>query len=459
MMSPTLIFFRTLKPRSLKTQVSLLCTSLVGILLLMLGGLWLTQTRNSIHEEIEAASRVASQWLTALHKQALPADQTLSLVQQVGRVRANGLEVFDAGGQRLYRAPTYSYKSGRQAPEWFSQLVQPEFGNIVLPLTIYSVRLRPDPSRAILDAWDDLMAMAGWTVTLLSLLFLAVRLALKRTLQPLADVVVALNKTGHGQFTYHLPLYPTQELEQLARSFNIMNDQLAAALSDNVRLQSEQVVAAAINSHLAQERQTIARELHDELAQGITAVRALAGAIARKGRNDSTLHGAAQSILAVTGEMQQGVHAILYRLRPALAGGGLEQALENCLYLWRECHPHIRVHLEISRSAMVDLDEPRCHALLRMVQEGLTNVARHADAANVWIALEWQDNGPFLDLHDDGGGLGHTTGAGAGLGLAGLRERVELLGGQLTLGTGPKGGMRLRASFPTCTSISYCAGA
>lgn len=444
-------------PLSLKTRISLLFTALAGVLLLALGSLWLTQTRNSIHEEIEAASRVASQWLLALDRQALGADQALALVQQVGRVRANGLEVVDGAGRPRYRAPTSSYKFGRQAPDWFAWLVQPDFPTLSLPLASYTVHLQPDPSRATLDAWDELTAMTGWAVALLALLFFAARFALRRTLQPLTEVMAALDKTGQGQFATRLPLYPVLELHSLAHSFNTMNDRLDDAVRDNVRLQSERSVAAAINGRLEEDRKAIARELHDELAQGITAVRALAGAIAHKGRDDSTLHGAAQSILAVAGEMHQGVRGILHRLRPPLQDGGLERALEQHLFQWQERHPHLRAHLDLAPSALTALDEDRAHTLLRMVQEGLTNAVRHASARNVWIRLDHRASRLTLTLDDDGCGLKRSskTTTGSGLGLAGLRERLALLGGQLELGTSPEGGAQVRATLPPAPIPSF----
>ncbi|GAB2180472.1 histidine kinase [Denitratisoma sp. agr-D3] len=447
--------FTRLASLSLKTRVSLLCTTLACVLLLFLGSLWLTQTRNSIREEIEAASRVASQWLIALDRQGLPPHQALALVQQVGRVRANDLDIVDVDGRLIYRAPSPSYKAGRHAPAWFAALVQPDFPPLNLPLATHTVHLQPDPSRAALDAWDELTAMTGWALTLLTLLFLAMRFALNRSLRPLAEVMTALDKTGQGEFATRLPLYPVRELHHLACSFNAMNDRLDAAIRDNVRLQSEQAVAGAINRHLEEERKAIARELHDELAQGVTAVRALAGAIAHKGRNDSTLHGAAQSILAVAGEMQQGVTQILRRLRPTLRDGGLERALEQHLYLWQERHPAVRVHLALAPEALYQLDEACSHALLRTVQEGLTNAARYADARTIWITLDTEGNALSLRLDDDGKGLAANDAArdatrlGSGLGLTGLQERLEALGGRLALGASPHGGACLQAILPT----------
>ncbi|HEY3432316.1 MAG TPA: ATP-binding protein [Rhodocyclaceae bacterium] len=439
-----------LRTLSFKTRISLLCTALAAVLLLALGGLWLNQTRNSIHEELEAASRVAGQWLVALDKKSLADNLAIDLLREVGRIRANGLEVLDAEGTLRYRAPHSSYKAGRRAPDWFTHLVQPEFSTIEFPLGTLTVRLIPDASRATLDAWDDLSAMAGWAVALLGLLFLATRYALNRTLHPLMEVMAALDKTGSGQFATRLPLYPITELQHLAKSFNTMNDRLDASIRENVHLQSETAVATRINQHLEDERKAIARELHDELAQGITAVRALAGAIARQGRNEAPIHGAAQSILAVASEMQLGIKAILQKLRPTMNKGGLAQSIEQHLLRWQVFHPEISVHLALQEEALDCLDEAREHALLRMVQEGLTNAARHAEAHHVWIELTKENDHLSLDLRDDGRGLTQPVVSSdkSGFGLAGLEERLVLLGGELLLRSAPEGGLHLHARLP-----------
>lgn len=437
---------------SFRTRVSLLCTALASALLLALGGVWLAQTRNGIHEEIEAANRVAGQWLAALEQRsldhhALAEDEAVALLRQVGRVRANDLEAFDADGRLRYRGPEPSYKAGRQAPAWFAALLQPDFPAHELPLGPLTVRLSPDASRAVLDAWDDLAAMAGWALVLLGLLFLAARRALDRTLQPLEDVMAALEETGRGQFATRLPTgHRVRELQGLAASFNAMNDRLDAALRSNVRLQSETAVSRRIAGRLEEERRAIARELHDELAQGITAVRTLAGVVVRLGRDQAPIHGAAQSILAVAGEMQQGVRAILQRLRPA-AADGLARALEEHLLRWRQRHPDIAVSLDLEPEALAGLDAEQGHVLLRMVQEGLTNAARHALPSRVWIALDADERHFRLDLRDDGRGFSGAEPR-AGFGLCGLRERLALAGGELSLGPAPEGGLRLLARLP-----------
>lgn len=436
---------------SIRTRISLLCTALTAILLLALSGVWLAQTRTGIHEETEAAHRVAQQWLTALNQHTMSDGEAVTFLHQLGRIRANELIAVDTQGQLRYQTPAATYKAGRQAPEWFSRLLQPSFATSVLPLATLTIHLSPNPSRATLDAWDDLCAMTGWAMLLLLLLFLATRHALDRTFHPLNDIMAALDKTAQGQFSVRLPLYPVRELHRLARSFNSMNDRLDEAIRENVQLQSQQAVAATLTRKLAEERQSISRELHDELAQSITAVRALAGTIARKGCNDPMLDTAAQSILSVTAAMQQDVRAILQKLRPPLDADGLVPAIERHLLQWQTHHPHLQVHFrldgELSTTAITP---PQNHALLRMVQEGLTNAARHANARNIWICLVVRDPDLQLTVRDDGRGLtaDHGKPPTPGFGLVGLQERMASLSGGLQIGEGPEGGLSLQAWLP-----------
>jgi len=435
---------------SLHSRISLVLTGLAASLLLVLAGLWLHGARQGIHEEVEAASRVSEQWLQALAGQ-LPdasAERLLAVVRPLGRIRANELLVQQADGQLLYRSPPPTYKAGRRVPAWFAALLQPEFAPRTLAVGELRLILLPDASRAVIDAWDDLLALAGWALGLLGLLYVVTGRALACALRPLEQVMTALDHTGSGRFDTRLPAFATPELGRLSRAFNGMADRLKAAVDDNVRLETEREIAERMQAGLEQERRLIARELHDELAQGITAVRALAGAIAQRTPDQPALHSPAQSIVAVTGEMQQGVKAILHRLRPA-AGAGLGAALERQLAAWRLQHEDIALHASLALGERPLADE-LAQAVLRIVQEGLTNVVRHAGASRVDLDLRQCAGHLYLSLSDNGQGRSGrpSAQAGCGFGLAGMAERVAALGGQLEFTPPAGGGFALHARLP-----------
>ena len=444
----------SLRPLSLHTRISLVLTGLAASLLLVLAGLWLQGARAGIHEEVEAASRVSVQWLTALttEMQTVPpaalSQRVLGIVKPLGRIRANALEVFTADGKLLYRSPPPTYKAGRAVPGWFADLLTPAFAPRRLAVGSLQLVLTPDSSRSLIDAWDDLLAMAGWALLLLAVLFVATRWALDRALRPLAQVMQALDRTGSGHFDTRLPVFATPELGRISRAFNGMADRLIAAVNDNVRLETEREVDAHLQGRLEAERGSIARELHDELAQGITAVRALAGAIAQRTEEQPALHSHAQSIVAVTGEMQNGVRGILHRLRPP-PSHGLAATLERTLTAWQLQHAEITLshHLKLGEQTVSD---EVAQATVRIVQEGLTNIVRHARASRVELRITHDAGELQISLADNGRGCTGQPSpqAGSGLGLSGMAERIALLGGQLSIDNRHGQGFRLLARLP-----------
>ena len=88
-------------------------------------------------------------------------------------------------------------------------------------------------------------------------------------------------------------------------------------------------------------------------------------------------------------------------------------------------------------------------SLYRVVQEALTNVVRHAaPSASATVIIRYDDGGVAVEVTDDGRGTGHKRADGHGHGLAGMRERVSLLGGELSAGPRAGGGYRVVAHLP-----------
>lgn len=440
-----------LAPRRLRDRISLLVTA-VALAAVLLGGLWWGKTtRESIHEEVEAAARISQQWLTVMTREAVIDQDSHLLItrlEAVGRLRANVVEVFDAEGRLLYRSPESPYKAGRSAPAWFAALVEPDFPPRPIPAGDLQLRLKPDASRAVLDAWDTLVQIAGWALAAVVLLGLAIRQAITRALAPLDRLEEALAHTADGRFDTRLAQHGVAELDRLAERYNHMAEQLDRTLVHNARLEQDQAFIRAVNDRLEEERRGIARELHDEFGQGITAVRAIAGAIAQRSGEQPGLHGSAQAILAMTGQMQDGVRAILERLRrgQAPAAGQLDEALAAYCEHWAGCYPDIALRHSLAPIGAA-LDEDYCLTLLRLLQESLTNVARHAHATEVEVSLAQEDRELILTVRDDGRGFDPSRPTDR-LGLAGMRERVAERGGSLEFEQPESGGTRVRARLP-----------
>lgn len=440
--------------RPLHDRLSLLISGVILVFLFFLAASWLYLTRLGIHEEIQAAKRVSQQWLQALVARSggtsVAADELLAIVRDAGRIRAVAISVYSgATVAPRYVSPASQYKAGRDAPAWFALLLAPEISPAVLQKDDLRVVLAPDSSRAILDAWDDLLAFAGWALLLLLCLFFVIRFALRRALLPLGLLQFALQRTGEGNFAVRLPALGDPGLDKLAQAFNQMTDSLTAAVQRNGELESERKYMSLIEAALHVERRDLAREVHDELAQGVTAVRTLAAAITQRVGDDSSPVGMmAARIAAVADGIQDEVRGILLRLRE-LPVGDLQALVEASLASWRGCHGGLVIDLEVE---LVEKDFPAPVLLTaqRMVQEALTNVVRHSGADHVVISLKSLAGGLGISVSDNGSGrvCYSMPGPGSGLGLEGLRERVALLGGKFEFGRYSASGWRIGAWLP-----------
>ena len=437
----------------LKVRVGLVLGALVVAGLVVAAAWWMQETRRAIGEEVEAASRVAEQWLVVvvaetLRDEAHGPDRLMAHLKAVGRLRANQLEVIGADGVPLYRSPEPSYKAGRFAPAWFDAWVAPALQVRRFDAGDREIVLRPDASRAVLDAWDDMKAGFGFVLALLFAVTSAARYALNRALAPLAEIDAALARGADGRFDIRLPSYRVAELDRVAASYNRLADTLDHTRAQNFRLAEEQAFARALQVRLEEERRVIARELHDELGQGITAVRAISGAILQRCDDQPQIHGSAQAILAMTSQMQDGVRAILQRLRPAAvdAAAQLDLAIGNYCRMWSGHHPDIALSWTTA-PLTTPVGEALAVAVLRLLQESLTNVARHSGASRVEVSFGSADGRLELQVADDGCGLPAAPRANR-FGLAGMRERVDEFAGELLFETPPGGGLRVRARLP-----------
>ncbi len=181
------------------------------------------------------------------------------------------------------------------------------------------------------------------------------------------------------------------------------------------------------------ERRRLARDLHDEFGQALTAVNAYLWLIERQAPDDSTeLRGRAAEARRLVNRTLGSMRQLSQLLRPAVLDTlGLLPSLDALLKTFAASHG-------IATSLTADGLPERLPAeietaLYRVAQEALTNVARHARARRVRVALAALSGELRLEVEDDGVGL-PANGAGAiGTGLVGIRERVRALGGQLTV--------------------------
>ncbi|HUB76788.1 MAG TPA: GAF domain-containing protein [Solirubrobacteraceae bacterium] len=202
------------------------------------------------------------------------------------------------------------------------------------------------------------------------------------------------------------------------------------------------------------ERRRWAQELHDETLQALGGLRVLLSSARRGGDPDALARAADQALEQIEQEITN-LRSIITELRPAaLDELGLEAALEGLL----ERHRSIN-DLEIAGSIELpggDVLPPELQAsIYRVVQEALTNVAKHAAAKRVTLTLTLADGALEVVIADDGHGFA-TDAKSGGFGLAGMRERVGAVGGSLTVASS-EAGTTLTALVPLAQSGALAA--
>jgi two-component system, NarL family, sensor histidine kinase UhpB len=228
---------------------------------------------------------------------------------------------------------------------------------------------------------------------------------------------------------------------------------LAAALADNRRLSQQYVTLQEA------ERKSLARELHDELGQYLNVIKLDAVSI----RDDrlterGTLGERARVIVENCNHIHAALTGLLRQLRPVgLDELGLAAALEHCINTWRAPLLKVDVCLSLAED-FADVGEALALTLYRLVQEALTNVAKHAHASHVTVQLERSSSGDAgpdgvtVMIEDDGVGAVPSAPT-RGLGLIGMRERVAALGGTLEVTSSPGCGFQLRAWMPVLNTL------
>jgi len=242
----------------------------------------------------------------------------------------------------------------------------------------------------------------------------------------------------------------THDDEQLLRTF-AASAATAVAMAQSVesdRLRSSIAAADAERGHWA-------RELHDETLQGLGALRVLLASARRRGDVKQTEHAVDEAIDQIEREIAS-LHAIISDLRPAaLDELGLRPALE-ALFQRRSDHGGLKISSELALPdpmAREDRLEAEIESTVyRLVQEALTNVVKHANARNVRVAVTAARGAVTVEVRDDGVGF-RPDAQTSGFGLAGMRERVYLAGGTVTIDSGEEG-VVVRAELPHAS----CAG-
>jgi signal transduction histidine kinase len=349
-------------------------------------------------------------------------------------------------------------------PDWFAalcDLIPAARSDVVRPVSYhgrsYGTVVVTIESAAIAAAiWKEVSGLLGLTGLLIGAICILQYGAITRALRPTKDILAGLDRLARGDLSCRLPNFRLIELQRISEVFN----KLAANLDRTTREKAE--LAAKLVDNQEQERLDLARDLHDELAQSLSAMSAVAASIKTTAETECpALVPETKNLSQISMAMMRSLRTTLRTLRPPeIDDFGLSTSLSTLARDQERANGQLKISLEIDGDLRV-LPRTAASHVYRIVQEGLTNINKHAHASHARVALGFgQETGEqqttphqrwlTLTIEDDGCGAverGIAAESG-GLGLIGIRERVTALGGTLDVIDFGDKGFRLHAIIP-----------
>lgn len=388
-------------------------------------------------------------WLENNNISNKKADNRFFRLSSLQSIRHLKIDFYDMNGmlRETNQIGKYAHDN-EQPPAWFTRLmglsdigVNEKRKRIVINgRFVGELVVTPDPSYEIAEVWSDTVGLLGMVLIFFILMNVLVYWAVKYTFKPVSQILTGLTNIEEGEYSARLSAFNQIELQAIGAKFNAMADKLQQSVRQNHRL-TQQLIRLQED-----ERKSLARDIHDEIGQYLTAIHVDASAIL-KAKNVKTAKESAQAISDVARQMMDIVHELLQRLRPrALDELGTGLALGELIQHWRQRNRNVIVIHNVSQDIGV-IDDSVAITAYRVVQECLTNIAKHADATQVTINVVQDDLKIQISIKDDGVGFNQTM-VTNGYGLAGMRERVQGLLGEMLITSDAVQGSHIAVSLP-----------
>jgi two-component system sensor histidine kinase UhpB len=438
---------RMWKTYSLRTRLCIfLCTMFLTALI---AGLVLLRifAADQLADENEPAGRSSVLIAGALNKAlSASADPKATLDAFVDELNGSGSDVVRFRRADAAPQPRSAIGGSGRVPGWFvDALALPELARQT-PILIHGERVgdlvfEPDMAADIYEKWIGFLAIvasgAALTLVTLAITYLTVDAALK----PLRELGNGLARLRDGHYGERIACSGPPEIRESCEAANELADTLKQLNRENRGLLRKMV------SIQDDERRDISRELHDELGPLLFAIRANVIAMVDDGTADNDEPDSPpQKVLQSVEALQSTNRRILDRLRPMhIEELGLQSSIQKLLRSVRSQVPTIEVDFEID-PALDAVDGVVSQTVYRVLQEGITNVLRHAKASRMRLEASVLDGKVLVEISDDGVGMGPE--AVIGRGLTGMRERVRALGGTFEL-LRVDGRTHVRCSLPS----------
>ena len=401
--------------------------------------------------------------IASIPDSANPAPALRGLFANLGSLRHVDIKILERGEAPPVWSAADHIKDA-DPPAWFVRLVDvPPPRVILVPIRgqesdYGNVVIVSNPLDELEEIWSDMTWLASISLVVTLAIIVLVLLLVRLSLTPFSALQAGLADLEAGKTGIRIAPRGASEFRNISSALNSL-----ATTLDRVRQENRDLVNELIEIQDS-ERKEIARDLHDEAGPCLFSIRAAAAslqeAVAHTPSDPERLRQIATIVDRASEALQSLFRGLLGRLRPkGLTELGLEAALKSLFASWSLGHPEVELRL-VSPHDLSSLDETTAFTAYRVVQESVTNIYRHAKAnwAQVSVTFGWDtlseagddegDEFPTLTLLIEDNGIGIAEEHRSGMGLLGMRERVQALGGAMKVERRAGDGTRVIVSLP-----------
>lgn len=451
---------------SLKTGLSwLIGVVLVTTLLINI----VIQTKHAgprVRAEAESNLRLTREMVVMTIAGLQGADDPLSalrgLYESLGMLRHVDIKILGNNDRIPTLLPEAKPHMGDNVPDWFVALIGASPKVTLVPVVIKNkeygrIAIVSNPLDELAEIWSDIEWLAGISLSITLGILACVLVLVRYWLAPFDALRLGLADLDAGKAGVRIPLRGAAEFRSISNALNSL-----AMTLDHVKEENRTLIAGLIQVQDS-ERREIARDLHDDAGPALFSIRA--GAVTLQDLMDQAtpdpirMRQVSSAVEKASEALQALFRGLLGRLRPnGLAEFGLNEAVKGLVASWRERHPEVALEFIAPHDFSV-LDETLSLTAYRIVQEGLTNIVKHAKADWASVRIEFGatpetledahcEATPVLHVIVEDDGIGLPQHRKLGLGLLGMRERVEALKGTITIENREGKGARISAALP-----------
>ena len=383
--------------------------------------------------------------------------------ESLGGLRHVDVKVMEAGDVSPVLPVKPMPKSQSEVPSWFVDFVHTQPRVVIVPVTVKGVNygriaIISNPVDELEEVWSDVSWLALVGLLVASIILGLVLLLVRGSLKPFEGLKRGLSDLEAGKTNVRIELRGAREFRIISAALNSL-----AATLDRVRTENRALVDRLIRVQ-DDERKEIARDLHDEAGPCLFSIRAGVVAVSEL-TADATLdipqiRQTCANINKASEILQNLFRALLGQLVPrGLAEFGLREVLKGLLNSWQTSRPDVALELICPHDLSI-LDKSIALTAFRVVQESITNIFRHANANWAQVRVEFgsaapassseieSECAPALLIAIEDNGVGIPSQPILGLGLVGMKERVQALGGRISMDRRASGGTRIAVSLP-----------